>query len=62
MDARTLLKDEIKKNEKENISAVNEEKKPEVKKNEFVRVAIEEDSDEESEPIIQDSNKSGSLI
>ena len=27
-------------------------KKPEVKKNEFVRVAIEEDSDEESEPVI----------
>jgi hypothetical protein len=52
MDARTLLKDEIKKYEKENISEVREEKKPQVKKNEFVRVAIEEDSDEESEPVI----------
>jgi len=52
MDARTLLKDEIKKNEKENISLVKEEKKPEVKKNEFVRVAIEEDSDEDSETTI----------
>ena len=48
-EAKILI---IKKNEKENISAANEEKKPEVKKNEFVRVAIEEDSDEESEPII----------
>lgn len=52
MDARTLMKDEIRKHEKENISQVKEEKKPEVKKNEFVRVAIEEDSEEEPEPIV----------